>query len=96
MKNGLTHLPIGKNKRVIGLLKDELGGKIMIEFVGIKAKMYAYLKDDYSEHKQAKRTKKCVIKRRLMFTNYKDCNFSNKTILKSQQRFKSDCHNVYI
>ena len=53
MKNGLTHLPIGKNKRVIGLLKDKLGGKIMIEFVGIKAKMYAYLYAyiiDYSEH----------------------------------------------
>ena len=30
-----------------------------------------------------------------MFKNYKECSFNNKTILKSQQRFKSDCHNVY-
>ena len=30
-----------------------------------------------------------------MFKNYEDCNFNNKTILKSQQRFKSDYHNVY-
>ena len=30
-----------------------------------------------------------------MFENYQDCLFSEKTILKSQQRFKSDCHNVY-
>ena len=50
---------------------------------------------DDSEHKKAKGTKKCVIKRGLMFKNYKDCNFKNKTILKSQQRFKSDYHNAY-
>ena len=36
-------------------------------FVGIRAKIYAYLMDDDSEHKKAKGTKKCVIKRRLMF-----------------------------
>ena len=50
--------------------------------------------DDDSEHKKAKGTKKCVIKRRLMFKNYKDCLFNNKIILKLQQRFKSDHHNV--
>ena len=66
----------------------------MIEFVGLRAKTYAYLMDDDSEHKKAKGTKKCVIKRRLMFKNYKDCLFNNKIILKSQQRFKSDYHNV--
>ena len=50
--------------------------------------------DDDSEHKKAKGTKTCVIKRRLMVKNYKDCLFNNKVILKSQQRFKSDHHNV--
>ena len=58
--NGLTH-------KVIGIFKDELGGKIMIEFVGIRAKTWAYLMDDNSEHKKAKETKKCVTKRELMF-----------------------------
>ena len=67
----------------------------MKESVGLRAKTYAYLMDDDSEHKKAKGTKKCVIKRRLMFENYTDCLFNDKTILKSQQRFKSDCHNVY-
>ena len=51
--------------------------------------------DDNSEVKKSKGTKKCVIKRRLMFENYKDSLFNNKTILKSQQRFKSDHHKVY-
>ena len=52
--------------------------------------------DDDSEKKKAKGIKKCVIKRRLMFENYKDSFFNNKTILKSQLRFKSDHHDVYI
>ena len=38
---------------------------------------------------------KCVIKRELMFKNCKDCLFNHKIILKPQQRFKSDYHNVY-
>ena len=88
-------LPIGKNKKIIGLFKEKLGGKIMKEFVGLRAKTYAYLMDDDSDHKKAKGTKKCAIKRRLMFKNYRDCLFNNKIILKSQQRFKSDYHNVY-
>ena len=66
----------------------------MKESVGLRAKTYAYLMDDDSEHKKAKGTKKCVIKRRLMFENYTDCLFNDKTILKSQQRFKSGCDNV--
>ena len=94
-ENDKRPLPIGMNKRVYGFFKDELGGKIMKEFVALRAKTYAYLMDDDSEHKKAKGTKKCVIKRRLMFENYTDCLFNDKTILKSQQRFKSDCHNVY-
>ena len=67
----------------------------MKEFVGLRAKTYAYLMDDDTEHKKAKGTKKCIIKRELMVKNYTDCLVNNKTILKSQQRFKSDCHNVY-
>ena len=67
----------------------------MTEFVGLRAKTCAYLIDDDCEHKKAEGTKKCVIKRKLMFKNYKDCQSNNKIILKQQQRFKSDYHNVY-
>ena len=88
-------LPIGKNKNVIGLFKYELGRKVMKEFCALRTKAYEYLMDDDSEKKKAKGTKKCVIKRRLKFNDYKDCLFNDKTILKSQQWFKSDYHNVY-
>ena len=66
-------LPTGKNKKVIGLMKDELGGKIMTEFVSIRLKTYSHLADDREEDKKAEGTKKCVIRRRLKFNDYKDC-----------------------
>ena len=67
----------------------------MKEFVALRAKTWAYLIDDDTEHKKTKKTKKCVIKRRVMFENYKHFSFNDKIILKSQQRFKSNYHNAY-
>ena len=89
-ENDEIPLPRGMNKNVIGLFKDELGGKFMKVFVGVRQKIWADLMDDNSEKKNAKGTKKCVIKRALMAENYIDCLFNNKIILKSQQVFRSD------
>ena len=50
-------LPIGNNKKVIGLMKDELGGKIITEFITLRPKTYSYLIDDFKEDKKAKGTK---------------------------------------
>ena len=106
-ENDERPLPLGKNKKVPGLFKDELGGKILKELCELRPKAYAYLidgydYDDYDDYeknkiinKKAKGTKKCVIKGRLMLKNYKDCLFNDKKILKSQQRFKSDHHEVH-
>ena len=66
-------LPKVKNKKVSGLMKDELGGQIMQKFVGLRAKTFNYLKDSNDEDKKAKGTKKCVIKRKLKFQDYKNC-----------------------
>ena len=94
-KNDDRLLPIGKNKKVIGFFKDELGGKNVKVFFGVRAKAWAYLVDDDSEHKRAKETKKYIIKKDLIVKNYEDCLFNIKIILKSQQVFRSDLHNVY-
>ena len=82
-------LPTGKNKKVIGLMKGELGGKIITEFVILRPKAYSYLTDDGKEDKKAKGTKKCIIKRMIKFDDYKNCLLKDKVLLKSQQRFIS-------
>ena len=88
-------LPTGKNKKVIGLMKDELGGKIITEFVTLRPKTYSFLTDNGKEDKKAKGTKKCIIKKMIKFNDYKKCLLNGKTILKSQQRFISNKHDVY-
>ena len=88
-------LPTGKNKKVIGLMKDELGGKIITEFVTLRPKTYSFLTDDGKEDKKAKGTEKCVIKKMIKFNDYKKCLLDGEVILKSQQRFISKKHDVY-
>ena len=103
-ENDKRALPINMSKRVPGLFKNELGGKITTEVVALRAKTYAYSidgydNDDYKKNKiinkEAKGIKICVIKRKLIIKNYTDCLFNDKTILRSQQGFKSHSHKVY-
>ena len=88
-------LSTGKHKKVIGLMKDELGGRVITEFVALRPKTYSYLTDDCKEDRKAKGTKKCVIKRMIKFDDYKNCLLNGKVVLKSQQRFISTGHDAY-
>ena len=87
-------LSTGKNKKVIGLMKDELGGRINTEFVFLRLKTYSCLTDDCEEDKKAKGTKKSVIIRMIKFNDYKNC-LNGEVILKSQKRIISKGHDVY-
>ena len=86
---------MGKNKKVIGLMKDEVGGKIITEFVTLRPNTYSYLTDDGKEDKKTKGIKKCVIKKMIKFNDYKKCLLNDAVILKSQQRFISKKQDVY-
>ena len=88
-------LPMGKNKKIIGLMKDELGGKIITEFVTLRSKTYSYLTDNGKEDKKAKGAKKCIIKKMIKFNDYRKCLLNDEVIFKSQQRFISKKHDVY-
>ena len=61
-KNDKRPLLIGKNKKVLSLFKDELGGKIIAEFVALRSKAQSYLHDNGSEHKKSKGAKTYVSK----------------------------------
>ena len=67
----------------------------MVAVVALRPKTWAYLMDDGSDKKKPKETKKCVIKRELIFENYKDCLFNEKAISKKQQRFKRYYRDVF-
>ena len=86
-------LPVGKNKKVIGLMKDELGGGIMSEFVTLRPKMYAY-RVGSSESKKCKGIKKCVVKKTISFKDYKACLFGGEASYRSQLMFRSLKHEV--
>ena len=66
-------LPKEKNEKLIRLMKDELNGKVMIKFIELRTKSSIYLIDDGSEDKKAKITKKCAIKIKTKFENYRNC-----------------------
>ena len=88
-------LPINVNKKVVGLMKDELGEGIITEFVALRPKACSYKTDDNIELKKAKGTKKCIINKIFSFSDYKNCLFANGKVLRSRQRFKSENHIVY-
>ena len=86
-------LPVGQNKKVIGLMKDEIGGDIMTEFVTLRPKMYAY-KVGNAESKKCKGIKKCVLKKTISFVDYKNCLFSGDASYRSQLMFRCLKHEV--
>ena len=88
-------LPVGLNKKVIGLMKDELGGKIMTEFVELRPKLYSYKVLDGLEDKKCKGIKKCIVKKTLTFEDYKACLFNDSTEYRSQLMFRSAKHEAH-
>ena len=86
-------LPVGLNKKVIGLVKDELGGEILREFVSLRPKTYSY-RVGSSEPKKCKGIKKCVVKCTISFDDYKRCLFSGERSHRSQLLFRSHKHEV--
>ena len=75
-------------------MKDELGRKIMKEFIGLKPKCYVTLMDDDKVDKKPKGTKKVCDKKMSTFDNYEECVKQKKKILRLHQRFKSEGHSV--
>ena len=85
----------GVNKKVINLMKDELNGEIMTEFVALRPKLYAYKNLDGKVGKRAKGTKKCVVKKTITFEDYVQCLDSGKDVYRTQLLFRSVLHRMY-
>ena len=76
-------------------MKDELEGKIMVKFVGLRSKLYAYELLDGKGGKRCKGTKKCVVKDMITFDDYKTCLDDGKEQYREQLLFRSKKHRMY-
>jgi hypothetical protein len=85
-----------KNKKVIGMFKDEAAGRQIEEFVGLRSKLYSYkMCDGQDEHKKCKGVKKSVVKKTITHEDYKNCLFTSKTQLRKMNVIRSHLHDIY-
>ena len=77
------------------MFKDEAGGKQIVEFVGLRAKLYSYKMIDGSEDKKCKGVTKNVTKRSIQFYDYRECLFSWKEQHRKMNVIRSHCHVIY-
>ena len=82
------------NKKVIGKFKDEVSGIPVNEFIGLRSKMYSYLKDTDECGKTVKGIKKNVIKKDIKHENYKDVLFNNKQVYNRMKTIRSQRHQL--
>jgi hypothetical protein len=95
-KNHPSGIPTGINKKVIGMMKSETGEKQIEEFVGLRAKLYAYkMAEDGKEEKKCKGVKKTTIRKEITFDNYKECLFSGEKQWRGMNVFRSRLHEIY-
>ena len=93
--NHKSGIPTGINKKVIGMFKDEVAGKQITHFVGLRPKLYSYKVEDEKELKKCKGIKKNVIKKKLDFDDYVKCLFTGEKELRSMKIIKSENHDIY-
>ena len=88
-------IPTGGNKKVLGMFKDEAAGKIIKEFVGLRAKLYSYKMDEGKENKRCKGIKKAVVEKSITHGDYKTCLETGKEQLRKQNIIRSYEHTLY-
>lgn len=82
------------NKKVLGIMKDECHGRIMTEFVGLRAKMYTYKVNGESVTKKIKGVTHSTIKK-ITFEDFTNCLFNKETLTKEQRIIRSKKHEIF-
>ena len=94
-ENHPSGIPTGINKKVLGMFKDEAAGKVIKEFVGLRAKLYSYKMDEGKENKRCKGIKKAVVEKSITHEDYKTCLQTGKEQLRRQNIIRSYEHVLY-
>ena len=85
----------GVNKKVIGMFKDEVAGKQITHFVGLRPKLYSFKVEESGLTKKCKGVKKNVIKKNITFEDYVHCLFSGEKQMRSMKIIRSENHDIY-
>ena len=85
----------GVNKKVIGMFKDEVAGKQITHFVGLRPKLYSFKIEDTRDVSKCKGVKKNVVKKEITFEDYVDCLFSGQKQNRSMKIIRSENHDIY-
>ena len=93
--NHPSGIPSGFNKKVLGVFKDEVNGRYIEEFVGLRAKLYSCKMFEGEESKKCKGVKKSVVKKSITHEDYKKCLFTGKRQLRKMNIIRSHMHEVY-
>ena len=93
--NHPSGIPSGFNKKVIGMFKDEAMGRVIDEFVGLRAKLYSYKMFEGKETKKCKGIKESVVKKSITHEDYIKCLFTGKEQLREMNVIRSYKHEVY-
>ena len=88
-------IPVGLNKKVPGLFKDECGGKIMTELAALRSKLYACNVEGVGESKRCKGVKTSTVKKDITLANYRECLYSGIPQTRSMCVIRSRGHNLY-
>ena len=94
-KDHPSEIPVGKNKKVPGMMKDEAGGRIIEEFIGLRAKLYSYRMFEGKEEKKCKGIKKSVVRKDISHEDYKECLFSKKPQMRKMNVIRSYKHEIF-
>ena len=85
----------GVNKKVIGMFKDEVAGKQITHFVGLRPKLYSFKIEEDKEVRKCKGIKKSVVKKKLEFDDYVKCLISGEKQMRSMKIIRSEKHDIY-
>ena len=93
--NHPSEILVGLNKKVIGMFKDEVAGKQITHFVGLRPKLYSFKIEEDREVRKCKGVKKNVVKKKLDFDDYTKCLFLGEKEMRSMRIIRSEKHDIY-
>ena len=93
--NHESGIPTGLNKKVIGMFKDEVAGKQITHFIGLRPKLYSFKIEEGKNVKKCKGIKKSVVSKGITFEHYFDCLFTGEKQMRSMKIIQSKYHDIY-